>query len=74
VTEGEFSMHMLAQLDQWASCVTGAIDADRYVSMLHDVGFEPVEIVDKVSAEEVIEVKQGMPRLFSARIVAYKPA
>jgi ubiquinone/menaquinone biosynthesis C-methylase UbiE len=72
VTEGEFSPHMLAQLDQWSACVTGAIDADLYVRMLHDVGFETVEIVDKVPAEDIVGRKAGMPRVFSARIVAHK--
>lgn len=74
VTEGDFTEDLRARLDVWSSCVTGAIDADVYVGLLRQVGFEEVEIFDKVLAEETIEVKPGVPRVFSARIVGHKPA
>jgi ubiquinone/menaquinone biosynthesis C-methylase UbiE len=87
VTEGEFSEALRAQVDQWAACVTGAIDADLYVGMMREAGFVGVQIVDKVDAEtlvpeEVIDrvgaqfvarLKESLPRIFSARITARKP-
>lgn len=74
VTEGDFSDELKSQLEDWSACVTGAIDVAIYVHLLKEVGFEDVQILDKVSAEEIVEQKTGMPRLFSARIVAHKPA
>ena len=74
VTEGDFSEDLRARLDVWSSCVTGAIDADVYMRLLREVGFEDVQIFDKVLAEEQIPLKPGAPRVFSARIVGCKPA
>jgi arsenite methyltransferase len=73
VTEGEFSPEMRERLDQWSECDTGAINADDYVSMLRDASFASIQIVDKVSAEDIVQRRVGMPRLFSARIIAKKP-
>lgn len=72
VTEGEFSAEMRADASKWAECVTGAIDADVYIGMMRDAGFTNIQIVDKSSAERIVERKEGMPRIFSARITAYK--
>lgn len=72
VTEGEFSPELRAQADKWAECVTGAIDADRYAQIMRTAGFVDVQIVDKVTADSLIERQPGMPRLFSARITARK--
>lgn len=74
VTEGEFSPELRAQMDQWASCVTGAIDANRYTAMMHEAGFAEIEVVGKKSAEQIVGHADGMPRIFSARITARKPA
>ena len=87
VTEGEFSEALRAQMDQWAACVTGAINATRYVAMMREAGFVDVEIVDKVDAEALVpegvigragaevvaRLKESLPRIFSARITARKP-
>ncbi len=73
VTEGEFSPELRAQTDKWADCVTGAIDADVYTSMMREAGFTDISVVDKVSADTVINPQSGMPRVFSARITARKP-
>jgi arsenite methyltransferase len=73
VTEGEFSPELRANMDSWAECVSGAIDADRYTGLMREAGFVNVEVVDKVGAEEIIERKAGMPRIYSARITACKP-
>ncbi len=74
VTEGEFSREMRVQLDMWAECITGAIDVERYVGMLRAAGFVAVEVVDRVEADDAVEQQEGMPRVFSARITARKPA
>lgn len=75
VTEGTFSAEMRANLAQWSECVSGAIDADVYIALMHDAGFVDVAIVDKVETTENTVVQQhGMPRVFSARITARKPA
>jgi arsenite methyltransferase len=73
VTEGEFSPELQANMDSWAECVSGAIDAEIYTGLMREAGFVNIEIVDKVGAEEIVERKDGMPRVYSARITAYKP-
>lgn len=73
VTEGEFSPEMQANLSEWAECVTGAIPAEDYINLMHAAGFQQIQVVDKVDAEGIVERKAGMPRIFSARIVATKP-
>ncbi len=74
VTEGEFSAELRADAAQWAECVTGAIDADVYTGMMRDAGFTNIQVVDMTNAEGIVERKPGMPRIFSARITANKPA
>lgn len=74
VTEGEFSDELRADAERWAECVTGAIDADKYMAMLAEAGFGQVEIKSKSDAEGIVERQPGMPRIFSALITANKPA
>lgn len=73
VTEGDFSDELRADVSKWAECVTGAIDVDEYIGLMRQAGFTNIQIVDKVDAEGIVERQPGMPRLFSARITAYKP-
>ena len=77
VTEGDFSEAMRADATKWAGCVSGAIDVRDYTQLMKDVGFVDVEVVDKVDSDErgvVVDPQEGIPRIFSARITAYKPA
>lgn len=74
VTEGEMSEAMRADLSKWAECVTGAIDVEQYTGMMRAAGFVDIQVIDKTSAEGIVERKPGMPRVFSARITARKPA
>lgn len=74
VTEGEFSAELRADVDQWAECVTGAIDVEAYTGLMRDAGFADITVVSKEDAGEIIPVRAGMPRIYSARITAYKPA
>jgi arsenite methyltransferase len=72
VTEGDFSAELRADTAQWAECVTGAIDVAAYTGMMREAGFSNIQVVDKSSAEGIIEVKAGMPRIYSARVTAQK--
>jgi arsenite methyltransferase len=74
VTEGEFDEGLRADLNQWAECVTGAIDAAAYTGLMAEAGFKDIAVVDKADAGGIVEVQPGMPRVFSARITARKPA
>ncbi len=73
VTEGDFAPELRAQMDKWADCVTGAIDVTDYVGMMQAAGFTDIQVVDKTDASEIVSVRAGMPRVFSARITARKP-
>jgi arsenite methyltransferase len=74
VTEGDFSSEMRAELTKWAECVTGAIDLESYISSMQDAGFTDIQVVSKVDNENLIPRQEEMPRIFSARVTAYKPA
>lgn len=73
VTEGAFTPEMRADAAKWAECVTGAIDVDEYTGLIREAGFVDIQVVDKTNAEGIIERKEGMPRIFSARVTAFKP-
>jgi SAM-dependent methyltransferase len=73
VTEGNFTPELRADAAKWAECVTGAIDVMEYTGIMQQAGFEHIQVVDKVNAEEIVERQPGMPRVYSARITASKP-
>jgi len=73
VTEGEFSDELRADLARWAECVTGAIDLDRYTALMRAAGFTDVTVADKRTAEEIVPLQPGMPKIYSARVTAIKP-
>ncbi|MBZ0286479.1 MAG: arsenite S-adenosylmethyltransferase, partial [Anaerolineae bacterium] len=74
VTEGEFSAELRADTAQWAECVTGAVDVQVYTGMMRGAGFTDIQVADKSDAEGIVERQPGMPRIYSARITAYKPS
>ncbi|MBL8118888.1 MAG: arsenite methyltransferase [Anaerolineae bacterium] len=74
VTEGEFSAELRADAAKWAECVTGAIDVGAYTDLIREAGFVDIEVVDKSGTEGIIETQAGMPRTYSARVTARKPA
>ncbi|NPV66968.1 MAG: arsenite methyltransferase [Anaerolineae bacterium] len=74
VTAGDFGAELQAQLDHWAECVTGAIDVESYTALMRTAGFVEITVVDKADADSIITPTSGMPRIFSARITARKPA
>ena len=73
VTEGEFSDELRADLSRWAECVTGALDVEVYTGLMREAGFVGIEVIDKVDADDIVEGRDGMPRVYSARITANKP-
>ena len=74
VTEGDFSDELRADAAKWAECVTGAIDVEQYTDIMREAGFVNTQVVDKANAEDIVERQDGMPRVFSARIVGHKPS
>ena len=74
VTEGDFSQDLRADTERWAECVTGAIDVDAYTGLMCAAGFVNIQVADKVDAGEIVTVQPGMPRVYSARVTAQKPA
>jgi len=74
VTDGEFSEALRADMDKWAECVTGAIPQKAYIDLMQAAGFVDIQVVDKSDAEDIVTRHEGMPRIFSARISARKPA
>jgi arsenite methyltransferase len=72
VTEGEFSPELRADAAKWAACVTGAIDVNAYTGMIHEAGFSDIQVVSKANADDIINRREGMPQIFSARITARK--
>jgi len=73
VTEGDFTPEQRANLDSWAECASGALDAQDYLALIVAAGFVDVAIVDKVDAEGIITREPGMPSIYSARVTARKP-
>lgn len=73
VTEGHFTPEMQQDLASWSECITGAIDAEVYMGMMRDAGFQDIQIVDKQNAEPVLGSMATELRIFSARITARKP-
>jgi len=63
VTLGEMPKEMKKDMDSWASCVSGAIEADMYLDKLRDAGFTDVRIVSK----------RGFGNIFSAEVEGNKP-
>ncbi|NLX10958.1 MAG: arsenite methyltransferase [Chloroflexi bacterium] len=69
VTQG--GLPMAPDLQSWAACVAGAIDVNDYTGLMRAAGFEQIEVVDK-RADNGTSITPAS--IFSARIVAHKPA
>ncbi len=74
MTETPFNDDHRADAAKWAECVTGAIMVDVYMEMMRAAGLVDVQMVDQTSADGIVEARAGMPRVFSARVTARKPA
>ncbi|MGD8621413.1 MAG: arsenite methyltransferase [Anaerolineales bacterium] len=73
VTEGQFAPSLQEDMDKWAACVVGAIELDEYLTLLEQAGFVEIRVSSKVPADGIVEQREGMPPLYSARITAHKP-
>ena len=87
VVRGEIPTEIRKSLEMWAGCVAGALEEDKYRSLLADAGFEAIEIEPTriygaddvravlsdygIEAEAEGEVLDG--RLMSAFVRARKP-
>ena len=90
VTDGPLPEPIKRSLSAWAGCVAGAIEAKEYVGMMQAVGFTDISItpvyfeketIDSAIADmgNIIELKtvsrdDAYKAVFSAKIMAYKPA
>ena len=63
VTLSEMPEEMRKDMDSWAGCVSGAIEADLYLDKLRDAGFADVRIV----------AQRGSGHIFSAEVEGHKP-
>ncbi len=63
VTLGEIPEEMKKDMDSWASCVSGAIEANLYLYKLRNAGFTDVKIVSQ----------RGSGHVFSAEVEGNKP-
>ena len=63
VTEGKLPEEVLKDPDNWASCISGALETDEYLGKIRDAGFEDVKVLSK----------RGGDTLFSAEVYARKP-
>ena len=74
VTDGDFSSEMRADTARWTECVTGAIDVNDYTGIMREAGFVNIHVADKVDPDGIVEQTEGMPRIWSVRVTAQKPA
>ena len=63
VTIGEMPEEVRNDMDSWASCVSGAIEADQYITKIRNAGFEDVRIVSQ----------KGSGYICSAEVEGFKP-
>jgi len=73
VTEGQFSQDQKADMDRWAECISGAIDAGQYLSLMEEAGFADARVLNREDYAASVSEREGMPRIYSARITARKP-
>lgn len=63
VTDGDLPEEIRNNPDQWAACVSGALDEKLYLEKIRNAGFERVKVLDK----------RGFNIVKSAEIEAFKP-
>jgi arsenite methyltransferase len=63
VTDGPLPQEIRDNPDQWAECVSGALDAEEYLQKIRDAGFERVRILDR----------RSFGLVYSAEVEAFKP-
>jgi SAM-dependent methyltransferase len=73
VIEGEFTPDQRADMDSWAECIAGAIDVRQYLSLMSDAGLVDARVVNREDYSASNGSPESSPRIYSARITAYKP-
>jgi arsenite methyltransferase len=63
VTEGGLPEEIKKDLDNWAACISGALDVEDYLGKIRAAGFKDVKVL----------AKRGMDGIFSAEVYASKP-
>ena len=63
VTDGDLPEEIRNNPDQWAACVSGALDENLYLEKIRNAGFERVKVLDK----------RGFNIVKSAEVEAFKP-
>jgi len=63
VTEGRLPDEVLNDPENWAACISGALETEDYLCKIRDAGFRDVKVLSK----------RGGDRLFSAEVYAQKP-
>jgi SAM-dependent methyltransferase len=90
VTDGPLPEAIKKSLSAWAGCVAGALEAQEYIGIMKSVGFSDISVVpvffDKETVDSAIdEMKDAIElktvsrddvykAVYSAKIIAYKPA
>jgi arsenite methyltransferase len=77
VTLGRFSPEERANMDAWASCITGAEEVSDYMAALKAAGFSDISVRDRSAPEVELVDRSGnddSARWFSARVTAVKKA
>jgi len=64
VTDGDLPEEIRNNPDQWAACVSGALDEKVYLEKLRNAGFERVKVLDKRDFSGIVK---------SAEVEAFKP-
>ncbi len=72
VVKGELPHYIVGDMEAWSACVSGALDADKYVELLSAAGFDKVTLQVNDTFGSLTEIPQNQP--FSALISAYKAA
>jgi hypothetical protein len=63
VTDGDLPEEIRNNPDQWAACVSGALDEKLYLEKIRNAGFERVKVLNK----------RGFNIVKSAEVEAFKP-
>lgn len=87
VLKGELPDGLRNDAEMYAGCVSGAIQMDTYLQLLHDVGFttitvqkqKRVELPDDIlanylSADEIVAMRGGQTGILSITVYGEKPA
>ncbi|HSV85859.1 MAG TPA: arsenite methyltransferase [Levilinea sp.] len=70
VTLGPIASEFGEQPGAWSSCISGALDAERWSAWLEELGFDAISIRPALTDEPLSAMPRGVP--FSAAIRAYR--